>query len=88
MADPLFGGSTVAATKTLLSGFMTSLCNAASWISLIAVNQVSPVLVSSLFNISGTLLFFATVSFAQFVFILLAVPETKVSYYYYGRTEF
>ena len=62
----------------LLSGFMTSLCNAAFWISLIAVNQVSPVLVSSPFNISGTLLFFAAVSFANLMFILLAVPETKV----------
>ena len=59
---------------------MTSLCNAAFWISLIAVNQVSPVMVSSPFNIAGTLLFFAVVSFVNLMFILLAVPETKVSF--------
>lgn len=58
---------------------MTSLCNAALWIGIVAANQVSPVLVSSPFNISGTLLLFAAVSFAVLILILLTVPETKVS---------
>ena len=46
--------------------------------SFIIVNQVSPVFVSSPVNVSGTLLLFAAASFAEFIFILLVIPETKV----------
>ena len=61
------------------SGFMVSVTNTGFWLGVIMVNQIGPILASSRLNISGTLLLFSVVTFAMLLFVLLFVPETKVS---------
>ena len=58
---------------------MTSIANTGFWIGIVGVSQVAPILTSSPLKISGTLLMFASVCFILFLYILLLIPETKVS---------
>ena len=63
----------------IILGFMISICNTAFWIGLMSVNQIGPILVNSSLHIFGTLLFFSGACTALFVYVLLFLPETKVS---------
>jgi hypothetical protein len=58
---------------------MISTCNTGCWLGIIIVNQVSEVLIESSFRISGTLYLFGAISFVFLLYVLLLLPETKVS---------
>ena len=62
------------------AGLMISISSTGFWIGVVVVNEISPILVSSSLRLSGTVLLFAGINLLVFMFILLVVPETKVSY--------
>ena len=62
-----------------VAGVMVSISNTGYWGGAIVTSQVASVLIESPLKISGTILLFSLCTLGNLLFILLLIPETKVS---------
>lgn len=60
-----------------------SITTAANWMGNFVVAMLTPVLIASPLRIHGTFYVLSAMLVAAFLFVLLTLPETKVSHHYY-----